>query len=199
MPLTREAALIQIVDSAAAEAARRGGDWVVCRAGCHECCIGCFAISQSDTLRLQQGLRELAASDPQRATRVVQRARATVASYAGQFPGDPATGLLGQDDDSAARFEDFGNEDACPALDPETGTCDLYAWRPVTCRTFGPAIRLNSDSVDTCELCYRGATDEEIVSRVVEVDFEQEAADLEREAEAVTGLRGETIIAFALR
>jgi hypothetical protein len=37
--------LVQIVDSAMAEAARRSGDWLVCRPGCTQCCIGPFAIT----------------------------------------------------------------------------------------------------------------------------------------------------------
>ena len=45
---------------------------------------------------------------------------------------------------------------------PEGGTCDLYAARPLTCRTFGPAISWNSDAVGVCELCFVGAGDEEI-------------------------------------
>ena len=40
-----------------------------------------------------------------------------------------------------ARFEDFANDAACPALDPATGRCDVYAWRPMTCRVFGPPVR----------------------------------------------------------
>ncbi|MCC6540102.1 MAG: YkgJ family cysteine cluster protein [Bryobacterales bacterium] len=57
------------------------------------------------------------------------------------------------------------DEDApCPALDPETRECDLYAWRPVTCRVFGPATRSEDDpsAIGACELCYVGATDAEI-------------------------------------
>jgi len=197
--LTRERELIQIIDAATAEATRRGGAWVVCRPGCHECCIGTFAISQHDVLRLQEGLRELTVSDPERAARVSNRARAVIASYENHFPGDPVTGILRTDAESEARFEELGNEDPCPALDPETGTCDLYAWRPITCRTFGPAMRIDADSVDTCELCYHGATDEEIVDCVVDLDVSEQQTALEHEAEFVTGIKGETIVAFALR
>ena len=32
----------------------------------------------------------------------------------------------------------------CPALDPETGGCDLYAARPITCRTFGLTLRYDA-------------------------------------------------------
>jgi Fe-S-cluster containining protein len=194
-----EQQLIQIVDAAMAEAARKGGDWVVCRPGCCECCIGVFPIGQADALRLREGLRELEHTDPARAANVSRRSREAVQRYGAAFPGDPATGILGADAESEARFESFADDDPCPALDPQTGTCDLYAWRPMTCRTFGAAVRLNSDSVDICELCYHGASDDEIIACEVELHTADLEATLEREAEASTGAGGQTIVAFALR
>ena len=47
-PRAKDRALIQIVDSALAEAARRSGKWLVCRRGCTQCCIGVFPINQLD-------------------------------------------------------------------------------------------------------------------------------------------------------
>jgi Fe-S-cluster containining protein len=199
MQSARDHQLIQIVDAAMAEAARKGGDWVVCRPGCCECCIGVFPIAQSDVRRLRDGLRELERTDPARAANVSRRSREAAARYTVDFPGDAATGILGDDPESEDRFESFADDDPCPALDPETGTCDLYAWRPMTCRTFGAAVRLNEDSVDICELCYRGAADEEIVACEVDLQTAELEAALENEAEASTGLTGQTIVAFALR
>ena len=156
---------IQIVDAALAEAARRSGEWLVCQPGCTECCMGPFAITPLDAIRLQRGLQELAGNDPACASRVRARARA----YSG------------------------GEDEACPALDPTAGTCDLYAARPVTCRAFGPPVRCGSDVVGVCELCYHGATDEEIAACEVEIDPDgiesQLLADLEE---------GETTVALAL-
>ena len=161
--------------------------------------MGVFPISQSDALRLRGGLRALAEADPARAVKVRQRASEAVTRYSVDFPGDVERGILGTDADSEERFEDFANDDPCPALDPETGTCDLYAWRPVACRTFGPALRINGDSVDVCELCYHGASDEDIVASQVPLDVAEAESALEAEAEAETGLSGQTIVAFALR
>jgi Fe-S-cluster containining protein len=188
--------LIQIVDGALAEASYKGGAWVACRPGCCQCCIGVFPISQSDALRLREGMQELALTDPDRAANIACRALNTDLS---SFPGDISTGILGEDLESQTRFESFADDVPCPALDPQTGKCDLYAWRPMTCRTFGPALRLNSDSVDICELCYEGATDAEIVACEVELATEELETALELEAEASTGLKGQTIVAFALR
>jgi hypothetical protein len=65
----QDEALIQIVDSALADATRRSGEWLVCRQGCTQCCIGVFPINQLDALRLRRGLEDLAVSSPARAER----------------------------------------------------------------------------------------------------------------------------------
>jgi Fe-S-cluster containining protein len=187
MPAANDQMLIQIVDAAMAEAVRKGGHWIACRPGCCECCLGAFPITESDAVRLREGLHELARTDPSRADRVSERARQHAARYAVDFPGDPATGIIAEDPQSQSRFEDFASDDPCPALDPDTHTCDLYAARPIACRTFGPSLRINGDSVDVCELCYQGATDDEILALQVEL------------AIADPGDAGQTIVAFALR
>ena len=129
--------LIQIVDAAVAQAARRSGSWLVCQVGCTQCCIGPFPINQLDARRLRRGLAELAVRDAERAERVKERARQSVARMRPDFPGDPISGLLSETEEDEERFSNFADDEPCPALDAETGACDLYAARPVTCRTFG--------------------------------------------------------------
>ena len=73
-----DAKLVQIVDAALADTARRSGEWLVCKLGCTQCCIGVFAINQLDVARLQQGLADLEGTDPARAARIRQRARASI-------------------------------------------------------------------------------------------------------------------------
>jgi len=60
----RDRELVHIVDAALAEAARRAGEWLVCRLGCTQCCYGAFAINELDALRLRTGMDAL----PQRGT-----------------------------------------------------------------------------------------------------------------------------------
>src|ERR1700730_15761858 len=122
--------LIQIVDAALAEATRKSGGWLVCRLGCTQCCVGPFPISQLDARRLRAGLAELETRDPERGSRVRERARQSVALISSTFPGDPATGVLAEDEEAEERFATFADDEPCPALDPETGACDLYAARP---------------------------------------------------------------------
>ena len=167
--------LIQIVDAALADAARRSGPWLLCRPGCTQCCLGEFPITQLDAARLRHGLADLAAHEPKRAARVRRRAA-----------------------DAAARHPKAADDEPCPALDPETGTCDLYAARPITCRAFGPPVRCGDEGLGVCELCFQGAGDEEIAKCEAEIDpggLEQVLLD---ELAARTGLRGDTTVALAL-
>src|SRR5215469_16759450 len=93
----RDSELVQIVDAALADATRRSGHWLVCHKGCSQCCIGAFAINQLDVARLRQGLAELEGRDPKRAARIRKRAQASSARIAADFPGDPKTGILAED------------------------------------------------------------------------------------------------------
>ena len=117
---------------------------------CRPGCAECCIGPFAITALDAQRLREgLSAIDPTVAARVLDRARNYV------------------EDDSAP----------CPALDPETKTCDLYDWRPVTCRTFGPAVRFGGESVAVCELCFDGATPDEVEACAVELPVEAFAED----------------------
>jgi Fe-S-cluster containining protein len=146
--------LVQIVDAALADATRRSGHWLVCRPGCTQCCVGVFSISPLDTLRLQHGLADLGRHEPVRAARVRARAQESAARLSPGFPGDSKTGILFADETSQAAFEGFGNEETCPALDPQTGLCDLYSTRPLTCRAFGPPVQ-TGEGLGVCELCFQ--------------------------------------------
>ena len=191
--------LVQIVDAALADAARKSGDWLVCRKGCTQCCYGVFPISQLDAWRLRKGLAELEALDPKLAARVRQRAKQAVKQLSANFPGDPKTGILAEDEEAEAAFADFANDEPCPALDPETGACDLYAARPMTCRTFGPPVRSGQEEgLAVCELCYHGATDQQIAECEMVPDPDNLEESLIAQAEAQTGKRGNTIVAWCL-
>ena len=191
--------LVQIVDAAFADAARRSGKWLVCRPGCTQCCIGPFAISELDAARLRHGMKELGRRDPARAQRVRARARDSVARLKPSFPGNPETGILDEGAQAEERFTEFADEEACPALDPQTGTCDLYAYRPMTCRTFGPPVRSGPEGgLGVCELCYHGATDEEIARCEMVPDPDDLETNLLLEIKADSGKQGATIVAFCL-
>lgn len=189
--------LVQIVDAALADSAHRSGDWLVCRPGCTQCCIGVFAISQLDAERLRSGLRHLEEADPERAARVMDRAKLSISRIAAEFPGNTETGILDDSPEAQERFAEFANDEPCPVLDPVTGMCDLYASRPMTCRIFGPPVR-SEDGLGVCELCYHGASEEEIAACEMRVETDALESELTSEVERATGQHGDTIVAFAL-
>jgi len=199
--------LVQIVDAALADAARRAGNWLVCRVGCTQCCYGAFAINELDALRLQTGMKELRATVPELATEIERRVQAWIEAHGADYPGNLATGKLGESESAQEQFEEFANGAACPALDPATGRCDVYAWRPMTCRVFGPPVRMeagvnaaDADEASTdvsalghCELCFHGASEDQVKACEMTVPHELEAALLHD-----VGETGETVVAFAL-
>jgi Fe-S-cluster containining protein len=163
----RDAELVQIMDASLAEAARRAG------------------------------MGELRASNPGLATEIEDRARAWLTEHGPYFPGNLETGALGNSDEHQERFENFANEAACPALDPATGRCDVYAWRPMTCRVFGPPVRAagedGAEGLGHCELCFIGATSEQVAACEMPVPYALEAELLHK-----LGGDSETVVAFAL-
>ena len=193
-----DGALIQIVDAALAEATRRSGEWLVCRPGCTQCCVGVFAINQLDAVRLQQGLSDLEKADPQRARRIRARTRKSIQRLSAEFPGDAKTGVLDEGPEAEESFAEFANDEPCPVLDPETGLCDLYDARPMTCRTFGPPVR-SGGGLGVCELCFHGATDEQIAGCEMVADPEDLEAKVLAKLEESEGARGRTIVAFCVK
>ena len=191
--------LVQIVDAAVADAYRRGGDHLVCRPGCWQCCIGVFPIAQQDAARLRKGLAVLTHNDPARAANVRNRVATSLHRLDPWFPGDLADGVLAEDHETSMLFEEFANDEPCPALDLEHGTCDLYEHRPVLCRTFGPPMRTEEDNLATCELCFIHATTEEIAAAELDPAIPIREAASNEDFNATHTLRGETLVAYALR
>ena len=191
-------ALIQIVNAALADATRRSGEWLVCRPGCTQCCVGVFAINQLDAVRLQQGLSDLKKADPQKARRIRARARDSIRRLSAEFPGDAKTGMLDEGPEAEESFAEFANDEPCPVLDPETGLCDLYGARPMTCRTFGPPVR-SDGGLGVCELCFHGATDEQIAGCEMVADPEDLEAKVLAKLEESQSARGRTIVAFCVK
>ncbi|MEK6399062.1 MAG: YkgJ family cysteine cluster protein [Terriglobus sp.] len=184
--------LIQLMDTALADATRRSGPWLACRPGCSQCCHGVFAISPLDTERLREGFR---LAEPAKQQRIRERVQQAIQELSEDFPGDTTTGVLYDDEASQEAFEDFANEAVCPVLDPETGTCDLYHHRPMTCRVFGPPVQTEDGGFGICELCFVNAPTEVITESQLYLPDPAIEAALEEQA----GSTGATIIAFALK
>ena len=195
--------LVQIVDTAVADAYRRGGTHLVCHPGCSQCCIGVFPIAHEDAGRLREGLTALEQEDPAKAKRIHERVAQSLTRLDPWFPGNLTTGILNEDHEAAILFEEFANDEPCPVLDLDHGTCDLYESRPILCRTFGPPMRSEGDNGEvnlaTCELCFIHASTEEIAACELDPTIPAREEASNEAFNAAHNLHGETLIAYALR
>ena len=193
-----EEPLLRILNLALASSIERSGDHLACRPGCAQCCHGIFQISALDAHRLRGALASAESELRSRIETRIQQAHTHLLPF---FPGNPETGVLSDDDHAIELFEEWAHADPCPILDPTTQTCDLYAARPILCRTFGPPIRNDPADLEAglsiCELCFVDATEDEIVQAETDSTFRL-LQDTEEEAfERAHPNSGPTIIAFA--
>jgi len=86
---------------------------------------------------------------------------------------------------------------ALPALEPDTGRCELYAHRPIACRTFGPPMRIEGDDLPPCRLCFVGASETEVDAARGRLDCHASRSRWSAPSSS-RGPAGETLIAFAL-
>lgn len=105
-----------------------------CSRGCYRCCIGTFAITALDVQELQRGLAALALEQRQA---VEQHARRQLVAIERRYPQLATSPFLDEWDDRVvdelvAQFAEL----PCPALQVD-GSCGVYAYRPITCRTMG--------------------------------------------------------------
>ena len=190
-----DAELIQITDAALSDSYARAGHWMACKPGCHQCCVGVFPISTLDAARLREALSIV---EPTTAAHIRRRASEARVRLSRDFPGNTASGQLFTEPHHEGIFDDFANDEPCPVLDPLTGTCDLYAARPMACRTFGPPMPNDEGGLAVCELCFVEAPPSEVARCAVDAGFLDVEAVAISEHESHTDALGLTLIAFAL-
>lgn len=105
-----------------------------CSQGCSGCCVGLFSVTILDGQEIHRGLRTL--SDEHR-TRIERTAVEQVAALTVAAPKLSTNRFIDQwseedIDRVIERFEAW----PCPALEPD-GTCGLYEFRPLVCRSMG--------------------------------------------------------------
>lgn len=152
-----------------------------CRQGCCHCCIGTFPVTILDRQHLQEGLASL--PDAQRRT-VQQNAQDQVAAIESKFPllaGSPM--LDGWPDRLTEQLAEQFQDLPCPALSSD-GRCQVYAFRPLTCRSMG--IPPDQDG------CVEGACDIQTAVPIIRLSppFREEEDRLAgEESQQLTALR----------
>ena len=118
------------------------GDNLPCCRGCSHCCVGLFPVTILDRQEIQRGLHSIP-SEQRLAIegKAVRQARMIEAS-APQLAHHPFIDHW-PDRDTDVLVERF-RELPCPALEAD-GSCSLYAFRPLTCRSMG--IPIESDGI----------------------------------------------------
>lgn len=107
---------------------------VPCRQGCCHCCIGTFPVTILDQQYLQEGLAQL--PDAQRQA-IRQKAQTQVAAIEVHFPRLTVSPMLdGWPDHLTEQLAEQFQDLPCPALGSD-GSCAVYAFRPLTCRSMG--------------------------------------------------------------
>ncbi len=166
-----------------------------CRQGCSRCCIGPFAITILDVAELQRGLPTL----PKQARLDIEsRARAQIAAFEPAHPRLKATPFL--DDWPDSEVDQLATEFAkfpCPALDAN-GSCRVYPFRPLACRTMGIPTETNGLVHGACGI--QTSTPLIRPSRAVREQeerlAEQEAVEIERLREARPRSGEEVLLAY---
>lgn len=129
---------------------------IVCRAGCFGCCIGLFEISLPEALLVREGFDSLPA---QERAEIRSRAEHIVRKTAASFPGNVRTGILdpGRTEEADDAYFDAAADHACPMLELPSGRCRVYAFRPITCRTYGLAWKREGKVIHpSCQLNLAG-------------------------------------------
>jgi Fe-S-cluster containining protein len=175
--------LLRSLDRSFAAAAEEAGELLACGPGCNKCCHGPFPITRLDAWRLQKGM-ERSWSVP-----LENRVRRAVRLLGADYPGDEA---------ALDRLYEKHAALPCPLLDPQSGRCELYEWRPVSCRIYGPPIRFGTQKSPPCRLCFNGASDETIERCRMEPDRRGLEAEILARLGVAGGEEWETLIPFAL-
>jgi uncharacterized protein len=124
--LRRYAELIAKVDAFFARVALRHAGRMRCRVGCSDCCRVQLTVTAVEAAAVLAGLDSMESG--------VRRRLAARALLSGLEAGSQ---------DGARR---------CAALDDD-GTCGIYAFRPLVCRSHGVPVRADRDGEPTLEAC----------------------------------------------
>ena len=105
-----------------------------CRRGCSHCCLGLFPITLLDQQELQRGLQSL----PEKHRRAIEHtATLQVRMIEGSVPQLTQNRFIDHwPDPDIDSIVEYYRALPCPALNSD-GSCGLYAFRPLACRSMG--------------------------------------------------------------
>ncbi|HWV45146.1 MAG TPA: YkgJ family cysteine cluster protein [Nitrospira sp.] len=105
-----------------------------CTQGCSDCCVGLFPVTILDRWEIQRGLRSLADEHRKRIERTAAEQIAMLMIAAPQLRTNRFIDQWKEKD--IDRVSEQFQTWPCPALEVD-GTCGLYEFRPLVCRSMG--------------------------------------------------------------
>ncbi|ALA60724.1 YkgJ family cysteine cluster protein [Nitrospira moscoviensis] len=124
-------------------------DELPCRPGCHRCCIGLFPVTLLDREAIKAGLSSLPSATREA---IVDTAARQAGMIAAAVPRLAESRCVDQwpDADLDALAEQY-RDLPCPALQKD-GSCGVYAFRPLACRSMGIPIETDGIVQGACEV-----------------------------------------------
>lgn len=124
-------------------------DNLPCRQGCHHCCIGLFPVTLLDRQTLRRGLRALPPEQRRTIEQIAADQTRMISAAEPRLAGNPFIDRWSDQaiDDLVERYRDL----PCPALQTD-GSCGLYAFRPLACRSMGIPTDTGATTQGACEV-----------------------------------------------
>jgi len=134
----------------------RTGRRLNCRQGCIPCCMGPFEVTPLDAVRLAVGLLEMGSTHPDRAALLGRRAMRLACEMAAAMEHRLPTGTLPSDQGEREGLLGEFSSTPCPAVSRRSGRCLLYAFRPLSCRSYGLPVMCGGETLPPCSLNLEG-------------------------------------------
>lgn len=121
-----------------------------CAKGCSHCCIGPFSITILDVEQIQRGLSHIPSVTKHRIeSKAKEQTDSIQQSTSHLFQQSPFLDTIdySQIDELVEQFAHL----PCPALDDD-GSCQIYAFRPLTCRMMGIPLEEKGTVQGACDV-----------------------------------------------
>jgi Fe-S-cluster containining protein len=125
--------IVDLVDSAFEQVKKQNGDLVRCESGCSDCCHALFDLTLVEAIYINHRFLEL--FKDQKREEIIERANSADRKI--YKIKRQAYKEIEKGENEIKILADIGAERVrCPLLDKED-RCELYQYRPVTCRVYG--------------------------------------------------------------
>jgi Fe-S-cluster containining protein len=122
-------------------------DELPCRQGCFHCCVGLFSVTILDRREIRRGLCSVAVDERLRIERLAGRQVALLSEATARLQRHPF--IDDWPDEETDRLMEHFDRLPCPALKSD-GSCGLYAFRPLVCRSMGIPVEVDGLAHGAC-------------------------------------------------